>query len=44
MPKETFVYDEMYGPDLEKTFDKVSFYNEMDMGITLDDFMALKPL
>ena len=43
-PKETFVYDEIKGMDLETWFDNVSFYNELDVGIPLEKFTQLKPL
>ena len=38
LPKETFLYNELNGWDLEKTLDKIKFYHEMDEGITLNDF------
>jgi hypothetical protein len=38
LPKETFVYDEMIAEDLEKILDVVTFYNEVDVGFTLDSF------
>ena len=37
-PFETFTYDEWRGYDLEDLFDKVDFYNEVDLGMTLKDF------
>jgi len=39
LPKETFVYDEFNGHTLEILLDAVTFYNEMDVGITLEDFI-----
>jgi len=44
LPRETFVYDELIGWDLEKTLDEVSFYHEMDQGITLNDFKTAQQL
>jgi len=38
LPKETFLYDEIIGFEFEQTLDEISFYHEMDEGITLDDF------
>jgi hypothetical protein len=38
LPKETFVYDEFDGLSLDTLLDTVTFYNEMDVGITLEDF------
>ena len=35
------VYDEVIGEHLEKMLDNVRFYNEVDMGITLDTFVRL---
>lgn len=40
LPKETFIYDELLGWDLEKTFDEITFYHEMDQGIYLKDFLT----
>lgn len=44
LPKETFIYDELVGWDLEKTLDDITFYHEMDEGITLGDFKTAQPL
>ena len=44
LPKETFVYDELVGFELEKTFDQISFYHEMDEGIQLSDFLTAQQL
>lgn len=44
LPKETFVYDEIPAQELERTFDLVSFYNDLDVGITLERFNSLKRL
>jgi|DEB19_MinimDraft_2_1074335.scaffolds.fasta_scaffold18710_1 hypothetical protein len=44
LPKETFVYDEMLGEEIERIFDVVDFYNELDCGITLDTFIYSKEL
>lgn len=35
IPEETFVYDEIPIEELERTFDRVTFYNELEVGITL---------
>jgi len=40
LPKETFVYDELLGWDLEKALDEITFYHEMDQGILLKDFLT----
>ena len=40
LPKETFVYDELSGWELEKTLDQITFYDEMDQGIKLGDFLT----
>ena len=42
LPKDTFVYDEYPGYELEKTFDKVDFYNELTIGISLASFETNK--
>lgn len=44
MPKETFTYDEVIGEHLERLFDHVSFYNEVDIGISLDTFIHTQQL
>ena len=44
LPRETFIYDELMGLDLEKTLDEVTFFNEMDEGIRLDDFKTAQEL
>jgi len=44
LPKESFVYDEMNGWDLEKTLDEISFFHEMDEGIRLSDFKTAQQL
>lgn len=41
-PFETFTYDEMTGYEIEDLLDKIDFYNELDMGISLDDFSLNK--
>ena len=38
VPKDTFVYDEVEGRDLEKWLDHVYFYNELDLGFTAEKF------
>jgi hypothetical protein len=42
LPKETFVYDEWLGNELEKTLDKVEFYNEVKLGVPLEKFTLNK--
>jgi len=42
IPKDTFVYDELPVHELERIFDVVDFYNELDCGITLDTFIHSK--
>ena len=44
LPKETFIYDEIPAEELERTFDLVSFYNELDVGLTLEHFNSIKRL
>jgi len=44
LPRETFVYDEWRGKHVEKMLDNVSFYNEMDIGMTLDEFTFAREL
>lgn len=44
LPKETFVYDEILGEEVERIFDVVDFYNELDVGFTLDTFIYSKEL
>ena len=44
VPKETFVYDEWAGHELESMLDKVEFYNELDMGVPLEVFNFSKHL
>lgn len=36
LPKQTFTYDEV--PDIESLLDQVTFYNDIDVGIQLDQF------
>lgn len=43
-PKETFTYDEVLGEHLERMLDNVTFYNEVDTGITLDTFIHTQQL
>ena len=38
MPLETYVYDEIEGKKLEKLFDHIDFYNEVDVGIRYGKF------
>ena len=38
-PLETFTYDEINGYQLEDLFDKIDFYNELDVGFPLKDFV-----
>jgi len=38
------LYDELLGLDLEKTLDEITFFNEMDEGITLDNFRTAQEL
>jgi hypothetical protein len=42
--KETFVYDEVDGFELESILDVVKFYNEVDVGFRLENFNFLKEL
>ena len=44
LPKETFVYDEIPAVELERTFDLVSFYNDLDVGLNLERFNSIKTL
>ena len=44
LPKETFIYDEIPAEELERTFDLVTFYNEVDVGLTLAHFNSIKVL
>ena len=32
------MYDELNGWDLEKTLDDITFFHELDEGVTLSDF------
>ena len=43
-PKETFIYDEVHGMDLEKTLDDVTFYHEMDEGVKLSELRTAQQL
>jgi len=46
MPDQTFMYDEVEAKDLEKTLDKIKFFNEMELGVPLENFIngkGLKP-
>lgn len=43
-PKETFVYDEVMGDELEAILDAISFFNEVDVGFRLENFNYLKEL
>ena len=38
------MYDEIDVQELERTFDRVNFYNEIDVGLTLERFTLLKRL
>ena len=38
MPLETYVYDGIEGKKLERLFDNMDFYNEVDVGITYGKF------
>ena len=38
MPLETYVYDGIDGKKLERLFDNMDFYNEVDVGITYGKF------
>jgi len=40
LPRETFMYDELNGWDLEKTLDEITFFHELDEGVTLSDFVT----
>lgn len=42
--KETFVYDEVDGLELESILDTIKFYNEVDVGFRLGGFNFLKEL
>ena len=44
VPTDTFTYDEVLGQHLERLFDKITFYNEVDIGITLDAFTTTQQL
>ena len=44
LPKETFIYDEIPAVELEKTFDLVTFYNDLDVGLNLERFNSIKTL
>lgn len=44
LPSETFIYDEFEGKHIEKLFDAVTFYNELDIGLTLEDFTLTREL
>ena len=44
LPKESFLYDEVNGFEFEQTLDEVTFYHEMDEGVTLDDFLKAQQL
>lgn len=44
MPYETFLYDEIDNVELDSLFDKVTFYNELEWGLTLERFIDLKGL
>ena len=44
VPKDTFVYDEVEGRDLEKWLDHVYFYNELDLGFTAEKFNQKREL
>lgn len=44
LPKETFIYDEIDGPEFEKVLDELTFYHEMDEGIMLEDFIKAQQL
>lgn len=38
------MYDEIPVSELEKTFDLVKFYNELDVGVSLEHFILNKKL
>lgn len=44
LPKDTFIFDELPVLELERTLDRVHFYNEVDVGLTLEEFNTLKRL
>lgn len=44
IPTDTYVYDEVEIKELESVLDKVSFFNEMDVGISYDRFHKSKGL
>lgn len=44
IPSDTFTYDEVLGSHLERLFDNITFYNEVDLGITLDTFTTTQQL
>jgi len=44
VPAETFVYDEIKPLHLEKWLDAITFYNEMDIGLTTENFVNMKAL
>lgn len=38
------MYDEIPADELERTFDLVSFYNDLDIGLNLERFNSIKTL
>lgn len=44
MPKDTFIFDELPVQELERTLDAMRFYNEVEVGLTLDEFNLQKRL
>lgn len=44
LPEDTFIYDEIHVQELERQFDLIRFYNEVDVGITLEQFNLNKRL
>jgi hypothetical protein len=44
MPDHTFTYDEIEVKTLEKTLDNLRFYNELELGVPLENFTNAKGL
>jgi len=44
MPNQTFTYDEIEVKTLEKNLDSLKFYNEMELGVPLENFTNSKGL
>lgn len=44
LPKDTFIYDEIPVEELEKQYDFINFFNDVDVGLTVADFNLNKKL